>query len=969
MVVESHDKMKTSVPGEALFGRDGELDWLWSACAAGSARVSLYGPPGVGKSRLVHEFGVRWTDEGRAVTAVDGRSLSGIGDLLEALVHRLELPRLEATETAAVLRHLKAVLSTREELVIVIDDGDHLQEAVARFCRDVGDGTALSVVVTGRRAPESDEFESLRLKPLAPAMAKKCFLARAGRSFRGTEALRIDPEVLDELVHKLDCLPLALELAASRLVILSPEALLERLEERFQLLRIPKTADRPAESTLEETIALSWDLLADVERQVLLQCTAFGGSFELGAAEEIVEIGGDVWVGDVIQTLVEKSFLESWRDEPTGVIRFSLLRVIEEYLRRQADAGLLDRVAHRHGALYLDRLRRWHGAVRGPEGEALLKRICGERSNIEAAFRYFLEADTKKAAECCVRMEPLFEVGGITTTYLEHLGHFLDDGPVEALAEAPHLVARLRLNKARMVNQAGDPEQAREEIEAVEALYRQWGEQLEVDFGEIALCHGHIARNQGQLSEARRLWSEGLEVVEDRFVRFRLQEGLGLLLLDQSRFQGDSSSQAPSEKAMELLEKAHKFGRSQTHALYRVQASTARAMALHLNQESHRALQSLRREARAQRERDYTHGYVRCMYYIGMLECEIGDSQVGLDDMRAMDGVLTHAGMEARRTRNAAQICIMLVRIGDYEEARRWIEETLETALGQGLRVPEMTVRIQAAVLAWEQGQMDEFRLHVDRALDLVEAVGGRTPQALIMALQAFALAVEGELDKARELCAQAVEQVSASSELQKPLYEPRWVVIERSWKAYLELVATAHHLRAGRWRPVYEGFDEVERLEEAAELGSTALARRQARSIAKRVREVFSLPEDTPSAVLHADESFQRYRVDGGEEVDLSTRRPLQRILSLLVRRRLANEPPTPREVVVETAWPEERLDPDSAASRVYSTIYMLRNMGFDGLIVSDERGYRIADNTLIIPTPLALLSERESLDRWWVP
>src|SRR5207244_12449808 len=169
--------------------------------------------------------------------------------------------------------------------------------------------------------------------PLEPQDATELFTARA----RAADP-RFEPgPIVEQLCSRLDNLPLALELAATRVTVLSPEQLLDRLSKRLDLLRAGRGVD-PRQQTLRATIQWSYDLLDEAERLLFERLSVFRGGCTLEAAEEICE--ADI---DTLQSLIDKSLLHRERE------RFWMLETIKEYaaeqLERHGEAVLADRHA------------------------------------------------------------------------------------------------------------------------------------------------------------------------------------------------------------------------------------------------------------------------------------------------------------------------------------------------------------------------------------------------------------------------------------------------------------------------------------------------------------------------------------------------------------------------------------------------------------------------------------------------
>ena len=547
-----------------------------------------------------------WSQDGRSVAIVNGRDMGDRADLCDALVESLELPTVVEADEEAVLSQIGEALTERPDTLLLLDDIDHVRAGVIDILDVLTEFESLRIVVTGRRSLGLSSVCEIELQPLPPQDAMTLFLHRARRSRPGYDPSTTPSETLEALVETLDYLPLALELAAGRLAILSPQDLLERMDQRFQMLRSPGTSTQRPPIALDEVIGLSWELLAPLERRVLSQCTVFRGGFGLEAAEAIIETGEpQQWVGDVLQALAEKSFLTVASGEGDESVRFSLLESIREYVSRQADADVLKRARECHGRVFYEWARQWSQAIYGHQGAAPLQRLIGESANLLAAVETLHEKEPAKAMALLCALEPTFELRGVVGTYLDRLERYGAD--IDRSAQ-DWPVAREALTRARVLNQIGRLTQALDELQRAR---QSGGEDASFDgpeAGEIELCQGHIFRNQGRRQEAREIWTEGLEIVTDPFLRFRFHQALGMLELDHCRFGAEEESEQALERGIELLRKAYEFSAHKTHALYRAEPTASWAMALGLRGESRRAIEMLRSQAQRQAEKGYGEG-------------------------------------------------------------------------------------------------------------------------------------------------------------------------------------------------------------------------------------------------------------------------------------------------------------------------------------------------------------------------
>src|SRR3954452_15796366 len=209
-------------------------------------------------------------------------------------------------------------------------------------------------------------------------------------------ARAVDPDVvLDasvvEIVRRLDGLPLAIELAAARLRVLSPAEVAERLADRVRLLTGGRRTATPRHRTLRAVVEWSWDLLTPLEREVAEHFSVFAS----GATEEGVAAVAPSWrqgsppedLGDVLHALVDKSLLTATR--AAEGTRFRMLETLREYgAERLAEQGLITAARTAHARWFLDLVRAQDVRLRGAAQLAALDAIDAERDDVLAALRF-----------------------------------------------------------------------------------------------------------------------------------------------------------------------------------------------------------------------------------------------------------------------------------------------------------------------------------------------------------------------------------------------------------------------------------------------------------------------------------------------------------------------------------------------------------------------------------------------------
>src|SRR4051794_16951966 len=454
--------------------------------------VTITGPGGTGKTRLALQLAAGLSGE-----FPDGAhfiSLAALTDPEAVMPATLQAIGLAESDSA---EHHRALL--------VLDNFEHVRDAATAVAWFLRRSPGPTLLVTSRIPLHVSMETEYPLDPLPQAAAVELFLdrAQAVRASAGPS-----PEV-DEICRRLDGLPLALELAAARMKLLDPAALLARLDSRLSLLTRGPTDMPERQQTLEATIAWSYDLLVPEAQEVFLRLSVFAGSFDLEAAEAVV--GADL---EELATLVDASLLK-----PRGDSRFLMLETIREFAQSRLAATDRSTLPERHAQHYLATAEAAAPFLTGPDAGAWLARLDADHGNLRTAFEWLALHSPQLASRFAVSLWRFWLVRGLYDEGQTAIERALRLDP------EPTVRAELLYQLGAIVISRGDTGRARTIFQESLDRFRE----LRIQRGEARSLSalGHVAADAGDWSEAIDRYAEASALVRQIDDRFGLAGVLG----------------------------------------------------------------------------------------------------------------------------------------------------------------------------------------------------------------------------------------------------------------------------------------------------------------------------------------------------------------------------------------------------------------------------------------------------------
>jgi len=532
----------------SLVGRQRELEEV-AGIFKTTRLLSLIGTGGAGKSRLALELARGLINEYEdGVWLVELASQSDptvVPNAVAATIGLREQPGTPVTDTL-----VEALRS--QSMVLVLDNCEHLIDACATLVETLLAGCPrLSVITTSREALRvpgevvwqvppmalppaprgSSTWTEASLKQLAQVAAVELFVSRA-RWVRPDFILTPeDADAVVQICHRLDGLPLALELAAARTSVLPPVQLAARLDDALGVLSAGSRTAPARHKTLQATLDWSYALLDARERTLLRRLSVFAGGWTLDAAESVCagpatpatddpDDAATIEPSDVLTLmaqLIDKSLVQvgdrSTQAVDPAEVRYRLLQTVHQYAAaRLASSADAEQIGEQHAAYFLSYAEMTHPKMSGPEQALWLHRVDRDYDNLRAALRWFnSRGDVASEARLCFVLMRFWYFH----SHLVEGSRILDDliGRIDDPAVPPLVRARILNGAGVLAWNHGDMQRAVHLSSRALAIFEEIGDLRGISDSTQSL--GIVAEIQGKYAEATSHYQAALRVREE----------------------------------------------------------------------------------------------------------------------------------------------------------------------------------------------------------------------------------------------------------------------------------------------------------------------------------------------------------------------------------------------------------------------------------------------------------------------
>ena len=730
-----------------LIGREKEITAIQYLFQREDTRLmNLTGTGGTGKTRLGLQVAAELSDLfADGVYFVNLAPLSDPTLVLSTIAQTLDLKQ---TGDQPLLDLLKWYLRDRH-ILLLLDNFEQVASAAVQVADLLAACPQLKVIVTSRVVLHVRGEQEFPVPPLAVPDPKRLpdlvalsqyeavelFVSRAQATKPTFHLTATNAHAIAEICARLDGLPLAIELAAARAKVLSPQVLLARLERRLQVLTQGSIDLPERQQTLRNTLAWSYDLLSPQEQRLFRQLTAFVGGFTLEAVEAFSKMLGDepMHVLEGVSSLLDKNLVQQTVQEREEEPRFVLLETIREYgLERLEEAGEVKATQESHALYYLALAEKAEPELAGPQQAVWFERLEREHDNFRAALSRFLEQSSdRQSRELALRLSGALAWFWFIRGYVSQGRQWLEQALDESHGVSSSVRAKALIGAGELATLQDDYDQAEALCGEGLALYRELRDRqgsataLSI-WGYAALMRSNYAVARALEEEALALFREMDDTVGSVSALYRLASVLF--------YQGEYA------RALALLEESLVLSREVGDVQSQALLLALLGLVLLGQGDLVQAHAKLEESLAVSREVGYKRNIGLSILFLGMvalLQGDVADARSLLEESLVL---FKEVGERGRIAEVFASQGFLSFSQGDYTAARALLEESLKIASQLDHRWDTaQNLEVLAAVVA-AQGEPVRAVRFMSAAQALREAIGTPLP-SLSQVLHEFTIA------------------------------------------------------------------------------------------------------------------------------------------------------------------------------------------------------------------------------------
>jgi predicted ATPase/class 3 adenylate cyclase len=844
--LRSLDWLPNNLPDQltSFVGRQHELDEVRDALAA-TRLLTLTGAGGCGKTRLALQAAAdtleRWPDGAWWVELAPLAAGELIGSALAGALGALEVPGRSALEAA--VDHLAGRRS-----LVVLDNCEHVLESAAGVVEALLRGCPEVTVLATSRAPlgvggEADwRVPSLSLPAdkapetvgaVTQSDAVRLFIERAAKVRPNFAVTNANAPAVARICHDLDGIPLALELAAARVRVLSPDQIAAGLGDRFRLLTGGRRSAMPRHQTLRASVDWSHELLSDEERLLFRRLAVFVGGWTLDAVEQVCAGDGlDPYaILDLLTSLVDKSLVLA--DQGHLAVRYRMLETVREYaLDLLRESGEHDALRERHREFFLALAERVEPELFTINQREWLEVLDPEAANLAVAIGRAAQTDPESALRLCVALTLWWKLRGRFAAAELAYGRALD--AADPAPSSPR--AQALWGRAYLLTYAGDYEAGIGTAQEALAL------------AEAVEDHSTIARALDMLGTIQ-LFPDpvGSRPGLERSIELARRAGDDWCLVDATQILGYShllcEEIAEAERllndALPIIERNGYGEQAAWHWLGMSYGHFFRGEFDRCFELAERAVATA-----AEVGEPVTAAFAHAL--MGQLEIAQGRPEAALARMQESEARVLASGGGMALPRTQMLLAGTRAALGELGPARTILEAVIASGADYGYFLAEALVALADVLRA--QGDASGAQQRARQALETSERVGSRLLSTSSREVLGRVTAGRGDWTEAEELLHQAL---APRAELQLRLWLPQTLDALAEVAAGLEsheeaarLLGAAERARADlglvRWPPDEPGFGALKETTRA-ELGAAAFDAARAEGAAMSLNEAIA--------------------------------------------------------------------------------------------------------------------------------